>query len=53
MLGSSNATPAMPTGAQAYVGCKMATQLKKKFRVFKSYSRKSISALQGVYVEVL
>jgi hypothetical protein len=50
MLGSSSATPTMSTRAQAYHGCKIATQLKKTFRVFKSYSRKSMSAVQGVYV---
>jgi hypothetical protein len=53
MLGSINATPVMSTRAQAYLGCKMATRLKKTFCVFKSYSRKSMSAGQGVYVEVL
>jgi hypothetical protein len=42
MLGSINATPVMPTGAQAYLDCKMATRLKKTFGVFKSYSRKSM-----------
>ena len=36
--------------AQAYHGCKMATQLKNTFRVFKSCSRKSTSGVQGFYV---
>jgi len=33
MFGSSSATTTMSTGAQAYNGCKIATQLKKTFRV--------------------
>ena len=48
MLGSSSTTPAIPRGAQDYHGCKLTTQLKKTFRVFKSYSRKSMSVVQGV-----
>lgn len=48
MFGSSSATATMSTGAQAYNGCKMATQLKKTFRVFKPYSRKSMSAVLEV-----
>jgi hypothetical protein len=48
MFGGSSATTTMSTGAHNYNGCKMATQLKKTFRVFKLYSRKSMSALQRV-----
>lgn len=51
MLGSSSATSTMSTGAQAYHGCNMATQLKKTFRVFKSYSRKSVCCSRGLRLE--